>query len=156
MNPMNPMNPPNPRNPVNMMTPGSSQMHDMCIGNEGLLLADPNNCARYFNCSRYAVKYEGFALNQDECPYPQLFSIETGFCEDFPDVNCKGRFIPKAPCTLNIIKKELFFIYTCLILLTNRYRYQCVCLFYRSVSELPEKLQWTNVCSALRRTVAIL
>lgn len=112
MNPMNPMNPPNPRNPVNMMTPGSSQMHDMCIGNEGLLLADPNNCARYFNCSRYAVKYEGFALNQDECPYPQLFSIETGFCEDFPDVNCKGRFIPKAPCTLNIIKKELFFIYT--------------------------------------------
>nr|XP_022335507.1 uncharacterized protein LOC111132108 [Crassostrea virginica] len=98
VNSMNPMNPPNARNPVNMMTPGSSQMHDMCVGNEGLLLADPNNCARYFNCSRYAVKYEGFALSQDECPYPQLFSIETGFCEDFPDVNCKDRFIPKAPC----------------------------------------------------------
>ncbi|XP_061184903.1 uncharacterized protein LOC133192909 isoform X1 [Saccostrea echinata] len=110
--------PPNVPNPVNtrssinvnnLMGSGSnnqrsdfpralSTMNEVCRGNEGLLLMDPNNCARYFNCSRYAVQYEGFELNQDECPYPQLFSVESGFCEDFLEVNCKGRFIPKAPC----------------------------------------------------------
>lgn len=73
-------------------------MHEICRRNEGLLLSDPTNCARYYNCSRYAVKYEGFQLNQDECPYPQLFSVNTGFCEDFPDVNCESRYVPKAPC----------------------------------------------------------
>lgn len=84
----------------------SGQMHSMCVGNEGLLIADPNNCARYFNCSGLAVRYEGFELNQDECPYPQLFSVETGFCEDFPEVNCKGRFIPKAPCTFMSLRNK--------------------------------------------------
>lgn len=98
-NPVSPANPMFPTNPRNSRNPVSGQMHPMCVGNEGLLIADPNNCARYFNCSSLAVRYEGFELNQDECPYPQLFSIETGFCEDFPEVNCKGRFVPKAPCT---------------------------------------------------------
>ncbi|XP_065924132.1 uncharacterized protein [Magallana gigas] len=97
-NPVSPANPMFPTNPRNSRNPVSGQMHPMCVGNEGLLIADPNNCARYFNCSSLAVRYEGFELNQDECPYPQLFSIETGFCEDFPEVNCKGRFVPKAPC----------------------------------------------------------
>ncbi|XP_071103438.1 uncharacterized protein [Haliotis cracherodii] len=60
----------------------------------------PDNCAWYFNCSMtpdavMETFYNGFIM---ECPYPQLFSADTMQCEDFEDVECRGREEPKSPC----------------------------------------------------------
>lgn len=41
----------------------SGQMYLMCVGNEGLLIVDFNNCVCYFNCFSLVVRYEGFELN---------------------------------------------------------------------------------------------
>ncbi|GFO16556.1 chitin binding beak protein 1 [Plakobranchus ocellatus] len=35
-----------------------------------------------------------------ECPYPYLFSVQTGSCQDYRTVSCDLREEPKAPCKL--------------------------------------------------------
>lgn len=55
------------------------------------------NCARYYNCS---------AMERDpvlgrylrECPFPQLFNIESLRCVDREAANCRWRYEPKDPC----------------------------------------------------------
>ncbi|BFZ01380.1 hypothetical protein BsWGS_04419 [Bradybaena similaris] len=72
----------------------------MCQGKRGSLLAHPDSCSWYVNCSmtpdavmsRY---FDGYVM---ECPYPQLFSSVTSQCEDFNHVDCQSRFEPKSPC----------------------------------------------------------
>ncbi|KAK3095139.1 hypothetical protein FSP39_010723 [Pinctada imbricata] len=75
-----------------------ANLADICNGKGERILADPNNCARYYNCSRYAAAIEGLGPNHLECPYPQLFSTDTGNCDDFPIIQCGGRYEPKSPC----------------------------------------------------------
>lgn len=60
----------------------------------------PDNCAWYFNCSVRpdAVMDTYYSGHVMECPYPQLFSLESRQCEDFEDVQCRGRYEPKSPC----------------------------------------------------------
>ena len=64
----------------------------------------PDNCAWYFNCSvrpdAVMEKYHGGHVL--ECPYPQLFSLRSGQCEDFEDVQCRGRYEPKSPCESSV------------------------------------------------------
>lgn len=60
----------------------------------------PDNCAWYFNCSVRpdAVQETYYSGHVMECPYPQLFSVDSMQCEDFEDVQCRGRYEPKSPC----------------------------------------------------------
>ena len=65
----------------------------------------PDNCAWYFNCSVRpdAVMETYYSGHVMECPYPQLFSLESGQCEDFEDVQCRGRYEPKSPCKFCVV-----------------------------------------------------
>jgi hypothetical protein len=42
-----------------------------------------------------------------ECPYPLLFSPDTGECTDPHQVACRWRFEPKAPCKLSLSTESL-------------------------------------------------
>lgn len=66
-----------------------------CQQNKDVILANPLNCAQYFDCSAQSVA-EGTFLR--ECPYPMLFSSDTLVCQTFPNVTCGLRMEPKEPC----------------------------------------------------------
>ena len=106
--------PPTP-SPPKQPPPGTfsqplTRLADICKNGKGdRIIADPNNCARYYNCSRFAQRIKGLGPNHHECPYPQLMSTDTGYCEDFPIVNCGGRYEPKSPCEDLIFLKNFMF-----------------------------------------------
>jgi hypothetical protein len=64
------------------------------------LYPHPDNCAWFYNCSLRpdGVMATFFQSHVLECPYPQLFSLDSMQCEDFEDVECRGRYEPKSPC----------------------------------------------------------
>lgn len=66
-----------------------------CQQNPNVILANPLNCAQYFDCSPQSVN-EGTFLR--ECPYPMLFSKETKVCQEFLNVTCGLRMEPIEPC----------------------------------------------------------
>ncbi|KAL4235091.1 chitin binding [Mactra antiquata] len=58
---------------------------------------DENNCAKFSEC--ITLPDGNTTLVPQECPYPQLFDVQTGKCEDYKDVECLvGQEIPKSPC----------------------------------------------------------
>ena len=65
--------------------------------NPSALIVDPDNCARYYNCSQM-ITYDGFQQYQAECDYPLLFNDKSKSCDDFTLVKCGTRMEPKAPC----------------------------------------------------------
>ncbi|KAH3812327.1 hypothetical protein DPMN_140756, partial [Dreissena polymorpha] len=67
-----------------------------CAANPRAILPDPDNCARYFNCSQAAVQ-ASLVKYQAECDYPFLFNTQTMACDDFEIVKCGTRLEPKAP-----------------------------------------------------------
>ncbi|KAK7480027.1 hypothetical protein BaRGS_00028760 [Batillaria attramentaria] len=73
---------------------------DVCAGRKSGIFAHPENCAWYYNCSLQpdAVMEKFYGGHVMECPYPQLFSTQSLQCEDFEDVECRGRYEPKSPC----------------------------------------------------------
>ncbi|KAL4228860.1 hypothetical protein ACF0H5_011900 [Mactra antiquata] len=74
-----------------------SKVSAVCSANQQAVFADPNNCAKYYNCS--SSQGLGFGLfYQKECTYPDLFSTITHKCEDFTTVRCTDRPEPQAPC----------------------------------------------------------
>jgi len=75
------------------MFPVSLQL--FCQENPGVILANPLNCAQYFDCSLESVA-EGTYLR--ECPYPMLFSEDTLVCQNFTSVTCRQRSEPTEPC----------------------------------------------------------
>ncbi|XP_071165551.1 uncharacterized protein [Mytilus edulis] len=68
-----------------------------CAGNPLAIQQDPDNCARYYNCSQ-RITFQGLNSFQAECPYPQLFDTTLGYCNDFPAVTCGRRFEAMSPC----------------------------------------------------------
>ncbi|WAR27974.1 hypothetical protein MAR_013678 [Mya arenaria] len=68
-----------------------------CTQNPFAMLPDPDNCARYFNCSQ-RVTLPNLVQYQEECDYPFLFNTQTSACDDFSVVACGTRLEPKAPC----------------------------------------------------------
>ncbi|KAK3589928.1 hypothetical protein CHS0354_034946 [Potamilus streckersoni] len=68
-----------------------------CAGNRKAIIPDPDNCAKYFNCS-LTTTMAGFGQYQTECQYPLLFNTQTLMCDDFTAVQCGSRPEPKAPC----------------------------------------------------------
>ena len=77
----------------------SGQIADQCTANPLALVADPSNCARYYNCS-HTTPQPDLVRYQQECDYPLLYNPGTSACDDFEIVNCGTRYEPKAPCKL--------------------------------------------------------
>ncbi|KAL5005503.1 hypothetical protein ScPMuIL_018959 [Solemya velum] len=69
----------------------------LCKQNTAAVVQSPTNCAQFYNCS-IQIPTPGFPQYMSECPYPQLFSMDTMKCENFPQVACGQRTEPKAPC----------------------------------------------------------
>lgn len=66
---------------------------------KGGLIPHPDECQAYYNCSHwYESVPRHFEQHLQECPYPQLFSSETGKCEHFEDVKCGERKVFKNGC----------------------------------------------------------
>ncbi|XP_062578131.1 uncharacterized protein LOC134240032, partial [Saccostrea cucullata] len=63
---------------------------DYCKYHKDDILPNPDNCAMYFHCKRWANPLQ-------ECQYPSLFSQITNKCEPFPAVFCGSRPEPVAP-----------------------------------------------------------
>jgi len=70
-----------------------------CQEQPGTSLANPLNCAQYFDCALQSVA-DGTYLR--ECPYPMLFDKETLTCENFTAVACVHRSEPTEPCRLSV------------------------------------------------------
>ncbi|KAJ8316011.1 LOW QUALITY PROTEIN: hypothetical protein KUTeg_006025 [Tegillarca granosa] len=78
---------------------------DYCSANPAAIVADPDNCSHYFNCSDTPA---GVSVNDGvsislgnysrECLYPSLFDSTKKKCENFTSVNCDKRMEPQAPC----------------------------------------------------------
>ena len=75
----------------------SGSAMEYCTQNIGTIRPHPVNCALYIDCSADSIK-DGVFIR--ECPYPQLFSVDSMKCQDFSSVTCQARRIPKAPCKL--------------------------------------------------------
>lgn len=72
-------------------------MPNFCQANPSSIKPDPDNCARYYNCSQLNSTLGSYKM---ECPYPDLFSVATLRCQQFDTVTCTTRKEPKAPCKL--------------------------------------------------------
>ena len=77
----------------------AGDIYKYCQHNPHGVIANQNNAALYYDCTQYNSSY-GHYLR--ECPYPQLFSINSQKCEDFITVTPDKRPVPQAPCKLNI------------------------------------------------------
>lgn len=72
-----------------------------CKNNPHQLLANPVDCAQYYDCSQKTS-----SMGQDylkECKYPDLFSPVTKKCQDFQTVKCDKRPEPQAPCKYTFV-----------------------------------------------------
>lgn len=66
-----------------------------CKANPKERLADPDNCARFYDCSLPNSKYGAYV---DECEYPKLYDTELKRCRPFLQVKCGRRRVPIDPC----------------------------------------------------------
>ena len=79
---------------------------DYCGANPSVVLPDPDNCGRYYNCSMspgqhtrtHSLSPLKIASYHIECRYPDLFDLTTMHCADFQSVKCPNRTEPQAPC----------------------------------------------------------
>nr|XP_022322146.1 uncharacterized protein LOC111123822 isoform X3 [Crassostrea virginica] len=70
-------------------------VNSYCQAHPTAVVAQPGNCAQFFNCSRRNSPYGNY-LN--ECPYPMLYSTEKKRCSNFTSVSCRSRPEPQEPC----------------------------------------------------------
>nr|KAG5685771.1 hypothetical protein BaRGS_013456 [Batillaria attramentaria] len=73
----------------------------ICGTNPQAKIPSPDSCHTYLDCSNVAAEEQTRAEFVDyllECPYPDLFSSDTGQCQHFSFVSCRHRLEPKAPC----------------------------------------------------------
>ncbi|KAH9498481.1 hypothetical protein Btru_007619 [Bulinus truncatus] len=62
------------------------------------ILADGNNCHRFYNCSQPTSTFVGLGSYQDECPYPQWFDSTDNTCKHYSQVTCSNRKQVKDKC----------------------------------------------------------
>ncbi|XP_078309369.1 uncharacterized protein LOC144617825 [Crassostrea virginica] len=71
----------------------------LCQQNSSLILPHPHECQLYYDCStKYNTLPPHFAQHMRECPFPDLFSLQTLRCEDFRHVKCGERTEYKSAC----------------------------------------------------------
>lgn len=70
----------------------------VCQMNKTAIVANPFNCAQYYDCSKQVSAFGKPYLQ--ECKYPDLFSSGTNSCEPFTSVtgSCGRRKEAQAPC----------------------------------------------------------
>ncbi|WAR05418.1 hypothetical protein MAR_020787 [Mya arenaria] len=68
---------------------------DYCKAHPGDFVTDPQNCARYFNCSNPQSPLGPYV---EECTYPDLYSPALRSCVPFDTVDCLARHEPTSPC----------------------------------------------------------
>ena len=71
---------------------------DYCAANPNDIIATPDNCAQYYNCTERQTTIGDHVM---ECKYPDLFSKTSHSCENFEAVQCTIRKEPQAPCKLH-------------------------------------------------------
>lgn len=74
---------------------------DQCdAGSVHSVFPKSDNCAQFYNCSlpRGSPQPGYLGPYVDECPYPKLFSENTGKCENFKTVTCGSREEIKYAC----------------------------------------------------------
>lgn len=91
---------------------------DYCKAHPTELLPDPDNCAKFFNCSESLIKPRSSRSNVAigkfgyECPYPELYDTMLQMCSNFTKVRCTTRWEPMAPCKYF---KFIFCKYVCVL-----------------------------------------
>lgn len=69
-----------------------------------MVIPDPANCARYYNCSDPSLAQGLDEPYRQECKYPRLFQSAGVGCQLFTMVRCqKNRYVPKTPCKFTIL-----------------------------------------------------
>lgn len=64
----------------------------LCQHNSSLVLPHPHECQLYYDCStKYNTLPPNFVQHMRECPFPDLFSLQTLSCEDYKNVKCDER-----------------------------------------------------------------
>lgn len=64
----------------------------LCQQNSSLVLPHPHECQLYYDCStKYNTLPPNFVQHMRECPFPDLFSLQTLRCEDYRHVRCDER-----------------------------------------------------------------
>ncbi|XP_011457138.3 uncharacterized protein [Magallana gigas] len=64
----------------------------LCQYNSSLVLPHPHECQLYYDCStKYNTLPPNFVQHMRECPFPDLFSLQTLSCEDYRHVKCDER-----------------------------------------------------------------
>ncbi|KAH9505410.1 hypothetical protein Btru_057191 [Bulinus truncatus] len=71
----------------------------VCHYNPAATVPDAVKCSQYLDCSVHGTGHE-FVDYLLECPYPTLYSTQTGACEHHLSVMCGERVETKAPCRL--------------------------------------------------------
>lgn len=77
---------------------------DYCKAHPSEFLPDPDNCAKFFNCSESLSKPRTSRSTVTigkygyECPYPELYDTMLKMCSNFTQVRCTTRWEPMAPC----------------------------------------------------------
>ncbi|XP_062607658.1 uncharacterized protein LOC134269470 [Saccostrea cucullata] len=74
-----------------------SVLNFLCSKNHSAAIPDPENCAKFYNCSKL-LSSKTLEDMKTECGYPDLFSLSTGRCQNFKTVNCTKRKEPVTPC----------------------------------------------------------
>ena len=75
----------------------SVDVNSYCQAHPTAVVAQPGNCAQFFNCSR---RNSPFGNYLNECPYPMLYSTEKERCSNFTSVSCRSRPEPQEPCKI--------------------------------------------------------
>lgn len=75
--------------------PSSANPIAYCKNNPTERLVDPDNCARFYDCSLPNSKYGAYV---DECEYPKLYDSIAKRCRPFLQVDCGTRRVPIDPC----------------------------------------------------------
>jgi hypothetical protein len=80
----------------------------LCQDNPTMVIPDPANCARYYNCSDPSIT-PGLEPYRQECKYPRLYQNANVGCQLFTLVRCQAnRYIPKTPCKLFILYQVIY------------------------------------------------
>ncbi|BFZ00430.1 hypothetical protein BsWGS_03469 [Bradybaena similaris] len=72
-------------------------IREICRHNPTATVPDAAQCSHYFDCSlgEGGREYMDYLL---ECPYPTLYSTQTGSCKDYRFISCEERTEPRSPC----------------------------------------------------------
>ncbi|XP_048739534.1 uncharacterized protein LOC125653906 [Ostrea edulis] len=83
----------------------------LCRRNSSLILPHPLECQLYYDCStKYNTLPPNLNQHMRECPFPDLFSVQTLRCEDYRHVTCAGRAEHKTACEYRLNQLNVYHV----------------------------------------------